>query len=181
MRPPLSRAPNGSDAKLHGQGPRAEARAARGAPHLRRANARRVTPRSRDRTSRLGRRAEAGPCQLLRRVRRPIGISKTRERGNLRIRGGVLSRGSYATTRAPQPHLRQAKRSSRDSTGRDSIVLDAELEYGREGLLLRRAEILQLARMLTQDLRPASMALETDSSPTSRPPRGYADQRGEQP
>jgi len=39
-----SRAPNGLDAKLHGQGPRAEARAARGAPHLRRANARRVTP-----------------------------------------------------------------------------------------------------------------------------------------
>src|SRR6185369_11178568 len=36
--------PNGSDAKLHGQGPRAEARAARGALHVRRANARRVTP-----------------------------------------------------------------------------------------------------------------------------------------
>jgi len=36
---------NGSDAKLHGQGRRAEARAARGAPHVRRANARRVTPR----------------------------------------------------------------------------------------------------------------------------------------
>ena len=36
--------PNGSDAKLHGQGPRAEAGAARGAPHVRRANARRVTP-----------------------------------------------------------------------------------------------------------------------------------------
>jgi len=35
---------NGSDAKLHGQGPRAEARAARGALHVRRANARRVTP-----------------------------------------------------------------------------------------------------------------------------------------
>jgi len=43
-RPPLFRAPNGSDAKLHGQGPRAEARAARGALHVRRANARRVTP-----------------------------------------------------------------------------------------------------------------------------------------
>jgi len=35
---------NGSDAKLHGQGPRAEVRAARGALHVRRANARRVTP-----------------------------------------------------------------------------------------------------------------------------------------
>ena len=35
---------NGSDAKLHGQGPRAEASAARGALHVRRANARRVTP-----------------------------------------------------------------------------------------------------------------------------------------
>jgi hypothetical protein len=35
---------NGSDVKLHGQGPRAEARAARGALHVRRANARRVTP-----------------------------------------------------------------------------------------------------------------------------------------
>jgi len=60
--------PNGSDAKLHGQGPRAEARAARGALHVRRANARRVTPRGFDVSSRLGRRAEAGPCQLLRRV-----------------------------------------------------------------------------------------------------------------
>jgi len=39
---------NGSDAKLHGQGPRAEARAARGALHVRRANARRVTPRNCD-------------------------------------------------------------------------------------------------------------------------------------
>jgi len=60
---------NGLDAKLHGQGPRAEARAARGAPHLRRANARRVTPCGFDVPSRLGRRAGAGPCQLLRRVR----------------------------------------------------------------------------------------------------------------
>jgi len=41
-------AANGSDAKLHGQGPRAEARAARGALHVRRANARRVTPRDFD-------------------------------------------------------------------------------------------------------------------------------------
>ena len=64
--------PNGSDAKLHGQGPRAEARAARGAPHVRRANARRVTPRDFDVSSRLGRRAEAGPCQLLRRVSPPF-------------------------------------------------------------------------------------------------------------
>jgi len=40
--------PNGSDAKLHGQGPRAEAKAARGALHVRRANARRVTPRGFD-------------------------------------------------------------------------------------------------------------------------------------
>jgi len=62
---------NGSDAKLHGQGPRAEARAARGAPHVRRANARRVTPCGFDFSSRLGRRVEAGPCQLLRRVGRP--------------------------------------------------------------------------------------------------------------
>ena len=38
--------------------------------HVRRANARRVTPRGFDVPSRLGRRAEAGPCQLLRRVRR---------------------------------------------------------------------------------------------------------------
>jgi hypothetical protein len=30
--------------KLHGQGPRAEVRAARGAPHMKRANARRVPP-----------------------------------------------------------------------------------------------------------------------------------------
>ena len=64
--------PNGSDAKLHGQGPCAEARAARGALHVRRANARRVTPRGFDVPSRLGRRAGAGPCQLLRRVRPPI-------------------------------------------------------------------------------------------------------------
>jgi len=62
---------NGPDAKLHGRGPRAEARAARGALHVRRANARRVTPRGFDVPSRLCRRAEAGPCQLLRRVRRP--------------------------------------------------------------------------------------------------------------
>jgi len=62
--------PNGSDAKLHGHGPRAEVRAARGALHVRRANARRVTPRGFDVSSRLGRRAEAGPCQLLRRVGR---------------------------------------------------------------------------------------------------------------
>ena len=40
----LPRAPNGPVVKLHGQGPRAEARAARGALHVRRANARRVTP-----------------------------------------------------------------------------------------------------------------------------------------
>jgi len=64
-------APNGSDAKLHGQGLRAKGRAARGAPHLRRANARRVTPCGFSVPSRLGRRAEAGPCQLLRRVSRP--------------------------------------------------------------------------------------------------------------
>ena len=35
---------NGSDAKLHGQGPRAEARAARGAPACEARVARRVTP-----------------------------------------------------------------------------------------------------------------------------------------
>jgi len=70
--------PNGSDAKLHGQGPRAEARAARGALHVRRANARRVTPRGFDVPSRLGRRAEAGPCQLLRRVGpRGLGLGRT--------------------------------------------------------------------------------------------------------
>jgi len=62
---------NGSDAKLHGRGPRAEASAARGALHVRRANARRVTPCVFDFPRRLGRRAEAGPCQLLRRVSPP--------------------------------------------------------------------------------------------------------------
>jgi hypothetical protein len=36
--------PNGSDAKLHGQGPRAEATAARGAPACEARDARRVTP-----------------------------------------------------------------------------------------------------------------------------------------
>src|SRR6185369_3169646 len=48
--------------------PKPERHAAR--LHVRRANARRVTPSGFDSTSRLGRRAEAGPCQLLRRVRR---------------------------------------------------------------------------------------------------------------
>jgi hypothetical protein len=36
--------PNDPVVKLHGQGPRAEVRAARGAPHMKRANARRVPP-----------------------------------------------------------------------------------------------------------------------------------------
>jgi len=67
---------NGSDAKLHGQGPRAEATAARGALHVRRANARRVTPRGFEVPSRLGRRAEAGPCQLLRRVSPPVNVTQ---------------------------------------------------------------------------------------------------------
>ena len=49
--------------------PKPERHAAR--LHVRRANARRVTPCGFDFPSRLGRRAEAGPCQLLRRVSRP--------------------------------------------------------------------------------------------------------------
>jgi hypothetical protein len=42
--PPEACPPNGSDAKLHGQGPRAEARAARGAPACEARDARRVPP-----------------------------------------------------------------------------------------------------------------------------------------
>jgi hypothetical protein len=63
--------PNGEGAKLRGQGPRAEAAAARGLPAFEGRDAGRVTP-SRWRCSRrLGRRTEAGPRRLLRRVRRP--------------------------------------------------------------------------------------------------------------
>jgi hypothetical protein len=61
--------PNGSDVKLRGQGPRAEAVAARHAPACEARDARGVPPSSLRCTRRLGRRAEAGPRQLLRRVR----------------------------------------------------------------------------------------------------------------
>jgi hypothetical protein len=61
---------NGEGAKLRGQGPRAEAVAARRMPACESRDAGGVTP-SRWRCSRrLGRRYEAGPRQLLRRVRR---------------------------------------------------------------------------------------------------------------
>jgi hypothetical protein len=61
---------NGEGAKLRGQGLRAEVRAARGLPAFEARDAGRVTP-SRWRCSRrLGRRTEAGPRRLLRRVRR---------------------------------------------------------------------------------------------------------------
>jgi hypothetical protein len=62
--------PNGSDVKLRGQGPRAEAGAARRLPAFEARDAGGVTPRKLPRTRRLGRRAEAGPRQLLRRVSR---------------------------------------------------------------------------------------------------------------
>ena len=65
---------NGSDVKLRGQGPRGYGRAARRLPACEGRDAGGVTPRSSRRTSRLGRRAEAGPRQLLRRVSPPTHV-----------------------------------------------------------------------------------------------------------
>jgi len=66
------RRPNGSDVKLRGQGPRGYGSAARRLPAFEARDAGGVTPFKYRRTSRLGRRAEAGPRQLLRRVRRRL-------------------------------------------------------------------------------------------------------------
>src|SRR3954454_17155569 len=63
---------NGSDVKLRGQGPRGYGRAARRLPACESRDADGVTRRKLRRTRRLGRRTEAGPRQLLRRVSRPI-------------------------------------------------------------------------------------------------------------
>jgi len=66
--------PNGPDAKLRGQGPRAEARAAHGVHACESRDAGRAPPPGLILTRRLGRRTEAGPRQLLRRVgRRGLG------------------------------------------------------------------------------------------------------------
>jgi hypothetical protein len=54
--------------KLHGQGPRAGAEAARRLPACEARDAGGVTPRKLHCARRLGRRTEAGPCQLLPRV-----------------------------------------------------------------------------------------------------------------
>jgi len=70
--PERNRPPNGSDVKLRGQGPRAEADAARCMPAFEARDAGGVTPSRWRRNSRLGRRTEAGPRQLLRRVRRRL-------------------------------------------------------------------------------------------------------------
>src|SRR4051812_20998486 len=60
---------NGSDVKLRGQGPRAYGRAARRLPACESRDAGGVTPCVLRCRRRLGRRTEAGPCQLLPRVR----------------------------------------------------------------------------------------------------------------
>jgi hypothetical protein len=60
--------PNGSDVKLRGQGPRGYGSAARRLPACESRDAGGVTPRKLRCPWRLGRRAEAGPRQLLRRV-----------------------------------------------------------------------------------------------------------------
>jgi AbiJ N-terminal domain 4 len=66
-----NRPANGSDVKLRGQGPRGYGRAARRLPACEAREAGGVPPSNLRCTSRLGRRAEAGPRQLLRRVGRP--------------------------------------------------------------------------------------------------------------
>jgi hypothetical protein len=72
--------PNGSDVKLRGQGPRGYGRAARRLPAFEARDAGSVTPRKYRRTSRLGRRAEAGPRQLLRRVSPPASVTRAAHR-----------------------------------------------------------------------------------------------------
>src|SRR3954464_5862321 len=70
--------PNGVAVKLRGQGPHAEADAAHGVHACESRDAGRAPPSRFDFTRRLGRRAEAGPRQLLRRVRRPEGLDLLR-------------------------------------------------------------------------------------------------------
>src|SRR4051794_34175727 len=76
--------PNGSDVKLRGQGPRGYGRAARRLPACEARDAGGVTPRKLRRTRRLGRRTEAGPRQLLRRVSRPIRPPANRRKQGLK-------------------------------------------------------------------------------------------------
>jgi len=61
---------NGEGAKLRGQGPRPDGRAARRVPAFEARDAGGVTPSKYRCSRRLGRRTEAGPRRLLRRVRR---------------------------------------------------------------------------------------------------------------
>jgi len=64
-------APNGSEVHLRGQGPRAEADAVHGVHACESRDAGRAPPPGLILTSRLGRRTEAGPRQVLARVRPP--------------------------------------------------------------------------------------------------------------
>jgi len=64
--------PNGLEVNPRGQGPRAEAAAARRMPAFEARDAGGVTPLKCRRMSRLGRRAEAGPRRVLPRVSRPF-------------------------------------------------------------------------------------------------------------
>ena len=64
--------PNGLEVNPRGQGPRAEAKRRTACLHVSRAMQAARRRAAFDSTSRLGRRAEAGPCQLLRRVGRRI-------------------------------------------------------------------------------------------------------------
>ena len=63
--------PNGPEVNPRGQGPRGYGSAARRVPAFEARDAGGVTPRKYRRTSRLGRRAEAGPRRVLPRVSRP--------------------------------------------------------------------------------------------------------------
>ncbi len=64
--------PIGPEVNPRGQGPRGYGRAARRMPAFEARDAGGVTPRKLRRTSRLGRRAEAGPRRVLPRVRRRL-------------------------------------------------------------------------------------------------------------
>ena len=68
--------PNGLEVNPRGQGPRAEAAAARRMPAFEARDAGGVTPLQYRRTSRLGRRAEAGPRRVLPRVRPPRDVGR---------------------------------------------------------------------------------------------------------